>query len=363
MRNGRRLPQAKALAELPALTIEKIGEAPPKPWPAGNRPLAGIRVLDLSRVIAGPVAGRTLAVHGADVMLDLRSRPAGDPLAHHRYRPRQAFDVHRTEERAGARHAARALGGGRYLLARLSPAAPIASLGFTPEDAAKISPGIVYVSLSAYGHAGPWAERRGFDSLVQTSTGFNHAEGAGGRHRRAEGIAGADARPCHRLPDGVRRDDGEGAPVARGRQLACPRLAGADRPLALESRPRRGRLEDRGPEGRTRSRPSSKTMPSGFGPLQAVSHAAKLSKTPGVLGAAGGAARQAQGGMAGKVAHHPDLKDRVSARRCAYEPARDLSRLDITFRPPAGLRLDFWRCDEANMSVAPASSRKRGPML
>src|ERR1700694_2252989 len=70
------LPHAKALAQLPLISIEKIGEAAPKPWttgakpwPAGSRPLAGVRVLDLSRVIAGPVAGRTLAVHGADVML------------------------------------------------------------------------------------------------------------------------------------------------------------------------------------------------------------------------------------------------------------------------------------------------------
>ena len=63
------LPHAKALAELPLVRIEKIGEAAPKPWPQGDRPLAGVRVLDLSRVIAGPVAGRTLAVHGADVML------------------------------------------------------------------------------------------------------------------------------------------------------------------------------------------------------------------------------------------------------------------------------------------------------
>src|SRR6266566_9070642 len=62
-------PHARALAELPLVGIEKIGEAAPKPWPKGDRPLAGVRVLDLSRVIAGPVAGRTLAVHGADVLL------------------------------------------------------------------------------------------------------------------------------------------------------------------------------------------------------------------------------------------------------------------------------------------------------
>src|ERR1700675_118038 len=63
------LPHAKALAALPPISIEKIGDAAPKPWPAGDRPLEGLRVLDLSRVIAGPVAGRTLAVHGADVLL------------------------------------------------------------------------------------------------------------------------------------------------------------------------------------------------------------------------------------------------------------------------------------------------------
>src|SRR3954462_928603 len=61
--------QAKALAGLPLISITKIGEAAPKPWPKGERPLAGLRVLDLSRVIAGPVAGRTLAAHGADVLL------------------------------------------------------------------------------------------------------------------------------------------------------------------------------------------------------------------------------------------------------------------------------------------------------
>src|SRR6201994_4942478 len=63
------LPHAKALAGLPLVRIDKIGEAAPKPWLKGDRPLSGVRVLDLSRVIAGPVAGRALAAHGADVML------------------------------------------------------------------------------------------------------------------------------------------------------------------------------------------------------------------------------------------------------------------------------------------------------
>ena len=157
----------------------------------------------------------------------------------------------------------------------------IAALGFSPEDAARISPGIVYVSLSAYGHAGPWAERRGFDSLVQTSTGFNHAEG------QAAGVDGPKELPAQMLDHatGYLMAFGammaQGAPGARRRQLACPRVAGADRALAVESRP----------TWLTASRPRITTgddgsgafieeLPSGFGPLRSVRHSAVLSKTP-----------------------------------------------------------------------------------
>ena len=62
-------PQGRAVAALPVFTIEQIGDAPSKPLAPADRPLSGIKALDLTRIIAGPVCGRTLAAHGADVML------------------------------------------------------------------------------------------------------------------------------------------------------------------------------------------------------------------------------------------------------------------------------------------------------
>ena len=90
-------PHAEALAGLPLISIAKIGEAAPKPWSKGERPLAGIRVLDLSRVIAGPVAGANARRAWRRCVADLGARPAGDPVAHHRHRPRQADEFCRTQ--------------------------------------------------------------------------------------------------------------------------------------------------------------------------------------------------------------------------------------------------------------------------
>jgi crotonobetainyl-CoA:carnitine CoA-transferase CaiB-like acyl-CoA transferase len=272
------LPQARALAALPPIVFKKIGEAAPKPWPAGDRPLAGVRVLDLSRVIAGPVAGRTLAVHGADVLLisgpDL---PAIAWLTIDNGRGKLTSFVELKSEQGRSRL--------RELLAEADifsqgyrPRA-LASLGFSPEDAARISPGIVYVSLSAYGHAGPWAERRGYDSLVQTTTGFNHAEG------QAAGVDGPKELPAQMLDHATGYLMAFGAMVAKARQA---REGGSWHVRVSLAQTGRwlwnlGRVGDGFKADDLKSddvMPFVEEMPSGFGPLRAVRHSAVLSQTP-----------------------------------------------------------------------------------
>ena len=88
-------PQAAAVAAMPVVQIEKIGQAPPRPLPKGTRSLSGLRVLDLTRIIAGPVAGRALAAHGADVMRISAPGPALHRLAGEGHGTRQAFGLRR----------------------------------------------------------------------------------------------------------------------------------------------------------------------------------------------------------------------------------------------------------------------------
>jgi len=270
-------PHAQALATLPLIEIEKIGEAAPKPWPAGDRPLAGIRVLDLSRVIAGPVAGRTLAAHGADVLLisgpDL---PAIPWLTIDTGRGKLTSFVELRSE--AGRRVMRGLVAQADIFSQGYRPQAIARLGFSPEEAARINPGIVYVTLTAYGHAGPWAERRGFDSLVQTTTGFNHAEG------QAAGVDGPKELPAQMLDHATGYFMAFGAMMAKARQAreggswhVRVSLAQTGRWLWTLGRIAGGlATQDLTADAVT---PFIEQLPSGFGTLSSVRHAAVLSKT------------------------------------------------------------------------------------
>ncbi len=188
-------PNAAALMTQPVVRITRIGDAPAEALPAAGRPLSGVRVLDLTRVIAGPVCGRTLAAHGAEVM-NICS-PNVPNL------PRLVVDTGRGKlsaflelrEKGDNERLKELLAQSDIFVQGYRPGG-LAALGFGPREAARIRPGIVYVSLSAYGHVGPWSARRGFDSLTQTATGINRAEA------EAAGQTAPKALPCQALDHG-----------------------------------------------------------------------------------------------------------------------------------------------------------------
>jgi crotonobetainyl-CoA:carnitine CoA-transferase CaiB-like acyl-CoA transferase len=171
-------PHAAAVASQPLLEILRIGEAPPRPLPQGDRPLAGVRVLDLTRVLAGPTCARTLAEHGADVLkITAAHLPDSGAIEFDTGMGKLAahLDLRSPDGVATLR---KLLDGADVFSQSYRPGA-LAARGFSPDAAAKLRPGIVVVSLNAWGQTGPWQDRRGFDSIVQTVSGMALAQGDG----------------------------------------------------------------------------------------------------------------------------------------------------------------------------------------
>jgi len=169
-------PQGRWLAGRPVVEILRIGDAPPEPLPPGPRPLSGVRVLDLTRVLAGPTCARTLAEHGADALhvaspalptLELFEMDTG-------HGKRQAHLDLRDAREADA---LRALARGADVFSQGFRMGALARRGFAPEQLTALRPGIITVSENCYGNGGPWGERPGWEQLAQTVTGVAAVQG------------------------------------------------------------------------------------------------------------------------------------------------------------------------------------------
>ena len=179
-------PQAAAIASLPLMEIIKIGDSPPEALPDGNRPLSGIRVLDLTRVLAGPTCARTLAEHGADVMKITAAHLPN--IGYQEYdtghgKLSAQLDLRDPEQL----ETLRGLVGQSDVFSQGYRPGTLGSRGLSPEALAELRPGIVCASLCAFSHVGPWASRRGFDTVVQTVSGITS--------RQAELFPGATPGP------------------------------------------------------------------------------------------------------------------------------------------------------------------------
>jgi hypothetical protein len=187
-------PAGQAVAATRLVEGRAVGTAPPRRRAAGEQPASGIRVLDLTRVIAGPVATRYLAALGADVLrLDPPHRPelplhARDGLLGKRS---GLLDF---GSRDGAARLHELLDGADVLVHGYRPHA-LDRFGLTADALAERHPGLVVVSLSAWGSTGPWGDRRGFDSIVQAACGIAVAESPGGER--------PGAMPCQLLDHGT----------------------------------------------------------------------------------------------------------------------------------------------------------------
>jgi crotonobetainyl-CoA:carnitine CoA-transferase CaiB-like acyl-CoA transferase len=206
-------PQGRALADTPVVEVQHRDGPPPAPRELRSRPLEGIRVLDASHVIAGPIVARTLAEQGAEV-LRIGAPQHVDPLL-------QVMDTNigKRSSFLDLRLAADA----RRMRELVREAdvfidswrqGSLARLGFGPDDLEKLRPGLVHVGVSAYGQRGPWADRGGYEQVGQVVSGICHTEGGDGMPKVVPtlflndyvtgylGAAGAAAALTRRLREG-----------------------------------------------------------------------------------------------------------------------------------------------------------------
>lgn len=161
----------KVLAGKPIVEIIKVADSDPEPFPEGPRPLSGIRALDLTRILAGPIAGRTLAENGADVLMITAEHLPQIPehVMDTSHGKRSTFL--NLKEKSGA-DTLRALARNADVFSQGYRPGEMAKMGFAPEDLAALRPGIVCLSISCFGADGPFSHRAGWEQIAQTVTGI-----------------------------------------------------------------------------------------------------------------------------------------------------------------------------------------------
>jgi crotonobetainyl-CoA:carnitine CoA-transferase CaiB-like acyl-CoA transferase len=277
-------PHGRVLAAKPIVEITKIGESDPEPLPRDGRPLSGIRALDLTRILAGPIAARTLAEHGADVLMVTAERLPQIPehVLDTNHGKRSCFlDLAQN----GDASRLKILVKGADVFSQGYRPGMISKLGFGPEEVAIHRPGIIYASINCYGFDGPFSHRGGWEQVAQTMTGICH-EGRG--LARPDGPALLPAAACDYttgylaaygilLALAVRARDGgsyhvrvslcqSGMFIYRRGKLAFPGV-GLDLSVAeletirIESQPKSGPLRHLGPILRFSEAPAHWTLP------------------------------------------------------------------------------------------------------
>ena len=173
----RQTAQGALMAKTPPIVLKKIGDAPPLRLESAAQPLEGVRVLDLTRVLAGPTVGRTLAAHGAEV-LGVRGEklPTIDVFDLDTGHGKRSTFLDLTKP--GDAEQLRALARDAHVFVDSYRPGALGELGVTPAALSHSSPGIIYCAVSCYGHQGPWTSRRGWEQLAQCVTGIAVDQGA-----------------------------------------------------------------------------------------------------------------------------------------------------------------------------------------
>ena len=164
-------PQAQAIAPLGRVTVRKIADGDARPACDGRRPFGAVRLLDLTRLLAGPTAGRTLAEHGADVLLVNSPRLDNiDPFVIDTSHGKRSAYLELDDPDDAAR--LRTLAAGADVFVQGYRGGSLDRRGFDAETLAEGHPGLVHVSVNCYGSVGPWRLRPGWEQMAQSVTGL-----------------------------------------------------------------------------------------------------------------------------------------------------------------------------------------------